>query len=359
MTAGAPTFAQLRARARQARGEGQYAAAAHLEGQAAERAEALGWWGERARALLWRGYSLRQAGEGDLALATLLQAVNERSAAIDAADGFAALIAIIHLSLDRKPVAFCRGLLEQARRSVAEIRQPWTAPLDYLEGELAYRRGEFAVAWDWRQRAWASWRDAHPRLTAATHLWALARAAFRQRDGATLARWTDALVELDPPLAVERQLAQRAQLLNARARRVIHPDEAPPVALARRLLAAVAASDQDFGARGEALRVLALAGCWEEVEATRSAPPLEPDRFESALLWGDLALQRARSALGLPAVDDDYGQDAGAWPTECGSPWRETASRHYRAALPLAERADARLETAWHCQVVQERLARL
>ncbi|MDS4068652.1 MAG: hypothetical protein RKO24_03440, partial [Candidatus Competibacter sp.] len=91
MTADRRTLERLRAQARQARETGDYSQAARLERQAVDRAEFLGLAGERTRALLWEGYSLRQAGEDDLALAALLQAANERSGAADPADVFGAL----------------------------------------------------------------------------------------------------------------------------------------------------------------------------------------------------------------------------------------------------------------------------
>jgi hypothetical protein len=294
---------RLRAQARQAREAGDYSQAARLERQAVERAGALGLVGERTRALLWEGYSLRQAGEDDLALAALLQAANERAASADPADVFSALIAIIHLSLERKTASFCRALLEQGRRYLADIRQPWTALLDYLEGDLAYRRGDFAAAWDWHSRAWAGRREEYPRLTPATHLWALCRTAFRRRDADELARLTKTLADLDPTPLLERQLVQRAWLLDWRARRTRHPTEAAPVELALAVLAAADEGNRDFGARQEVLRVLALAGRWVEIDAALSRHPLDCERFENALLLGDLALNRARAALGLSTVD--------------------------------------------------------
>ncbi|MEZ5602287.1 MAG: hypothetical protein R3F36_15760 [Candidatus Competibacteraceae bacterium] len=39
---------------------------------------------------------------------------------------------------------------------------------------------------------------------------------------------------------------------------------------------------------------------------------LESDCFESALLLGDLALNQGRATLGLPMLDDDYGEDTNA-----------------------------------------------
>ncbi len=351
------TFAQLRARARQERTEGRYLAAARLEHQAAECAGALGRLGERRRALLWEGYSLRQAGEDDPALALLLQVLSDQSATADPADEFAALVAILHLSLEMKPVAFCRALLESARRQLVERNQPWAAALDYLEGELAYRRGDFAAAWNGHRRAWDGWRDVHPRLTAATHLWALARTAFRCRDAAALERWTAALVVLEPGSVVEQQLVRRAQLLTWRARRLAAADEAAPVALAVQVLTIAAEGGRDFGARGEALQVLALAGRWEELDAALSRQALPADRFASALLLGDLALQRARAARRWPAVDDDAGQEPGARLTESEA-LPPTATAHFQTALLLGAREDARLETTWHSAVIQERLKR-
>lgn len=360
MTTDRRTLEQLRARARQARENGRYTVAARLERQAVERAGALGWMGERTRALLWEGYSLRQAGEDDLALAALLQAANERAAPADPADGFSALIAIIHISLDRQPFRLCRALLDQARYHQADLRRPWSAPLDFLEGELQYRRGEFAAAREWYSRAWAGWCDVHPRLTAATHLWALCRAAFRRRDVDELTQLTETLTELDPNSSLERQLVRRARLLSWRARRVLHPPGATPVGLALDVLAAASQASRDFGARHEALRVLALAGRWAEIDAVLSQHPLPSDQFESVLCSGDLALNRARAALGLPAVDDDYGEEPASLSSlaESARSWLDAAAAHYRAVLPLAEVEDERLETGWHGAVVRERLAR-
>jgi len=362
MTTDRRVVARLRAQARQARASGHYAVAARLERQAVEWAGALGWTGERTRALLWEGYSLWQAGEDDLALAALLQAANERAATADPADVFAALIALVRLSLDRKSAAFCRALLDQARRYLADLGQPWSAPLDFLDGEWAYRRGEFAAAWDWHSRAWAGWRDEHPRLTAATHLWALCRTAFRRREAGEVARLAAALAALSPLQALERPLVQRAQLLDWRARRICYSTcDAAPVELALTVLATPQPGHGDGDARREAVRALALAGQWEAVAAALSQRALTDDRFESALLLGDLALNRARAALGWPAVDDDSGEAAVslAAAPEAAPPWVEAAGAHYQTALLLAEAEDTRLETGWHGATVRERLARL
>lgn len=370
MSADRRSFGRLRDHARQARETGDYAQAARLERQAAELAGALGLPGQRTRALLWEGYSLRQAGEDDLALAALLQVVGERAATADPADAFGALTAIVHIGLERKPLRFCRALLDQARHYLSEIRRPWTAPLDYLEGELALRRGEFAAAWDWHSRAWAGWRDEYPRLTAATHLWALCRVAFRRRHLAELERLSNALVELRPSAMLERQLVERARLLLWRARRAAGasqpaPGPTAPVETALALLARAAGENRDFGARREALRALALARCWEAVDDVLARHALESDCFENALLLGDLALNRARAALELPIMDDDYGEDGDA---ASPSPDRldpetrsklEQAGSRYRFALALAEAEDERLETQVLGATVRNRLRRL
>ncbi|MDG4551444.1 MAG: hypothetical protein P9F19_18500 [Candidatus Contendobacter sp.] len=365
MIADRRTLDSLRAGACQARVVGDYARAARLERQAVERAEALGWIDERTRALLWEGYSLRQAGEDDLALAALLQAASERAATADPADVFSALIAIVHISLDHKSVAFCRVVLDQGRRLLADLRRPWSGPLDFLEGELALRRGDFTAAWSWHSRAWVGWRDEHPRLTAPTHLWALCRVAFRRRATDELARLTETLAELRPAQALERQLVQRARLLDWRARRALALGDAAPVEPALDLLAATEKGEgggPDFGARREALRVLALAGHWEEMDAALSRWPLDLERFEDALLLGDLALGRARAARGGPAVDEDYGEPANGGSASSfvltGEALREAES-YYRVALSLAEIEDERLETEWHGATVRERLWRI
>ena len=370
MSADRRSFDRLRDHARQARETGDYAQAARLERQAAELAGALGLPGERTRALLWEGYSLRQAGEDDLALAALLQVVGERAATADPADAFGALTAIVHIGLERKPLRFCRALLDQARRYLSEIHRPWTAPLDYLEGELALRQGEFAAAWDWHSRAWAGWRDEYPRLTAATHLWALCRTAFRRRHLAELERLSNALVELRPSAMLERQLAERARLLSWRARRATGasqpaPDPTMPAETALALLASAAGEGRDFGARQEALRVLALASCWDVVDDSLARHVLQSDCFESTLLRGDLALNRARMALGMPVADDDYGEAADAASLSPDRPHPETRSRleqagsHYRSALALAEAEDERLETRARGATVRHRLRQL
>jgi len=364
MTLDRPTLARLREQAGQARQAGHYAQAAHLERQAVELAETLGLAGERVRALLWQGYSLRQAGEDDLALAALLQAINEPTLTVDPADRFGALIAILHISLERKPVRFCRALLEQGRRELAEARQPWSAPLDFLEGELAYRQGEFAAAWHWHERAWAGRRDAHPRLTPATHLWALCRTAFRRREPAEVERLAHHLQELRPNAALERPLVLRARWLAWRAQGVAA--DPTPVEQARALLTRATAEREprDFGVRIEALRVLALAGDWDTIAADLRQKPLHPATFEAALGLGDLALGRARAALGLPAVDDDYGEPAvDALPVAPNSDRvaavLDEAEQDYREAARFAEEQDQRLQTRWYGDTVRERQARL
>lgn len=233
MTAGHRALASLRAQARLARQQGDYSQAPWLERQAAEQAGALRLVGERTRALPWEGhYGQRQAGDDDLALVDLLQAANERAATADPADVFGALIAIVHISLEHKTAAFCRTLLEQGRRYLADVRQPWTALLDFLEGELAYRRGDFTAVWDWHSRAWADWRDEPPHLSAATHLWALCRIAFRRQDLAELERPVERLTELQKVVADADALApcHSAPLLGPdRSRELNAAVGAPPV----------------------------------------------------------------------------------------------------------------------------------
>lgn len=370
MTPDRPTLAQLRDQAGQARQAGHYAQAARLERRAVELAETLGLSGEWARALLWEGYSLRLVGEDDLALAALLQAVNEPAPTVDPADRFGALITILHLSLERKSVHFCRALLEQGRRELAESRQPWSALLDFLEGELALRRGEFAAARNWHERAWEGRRETHPRLTPATHLWARCRTAFRRRELAELERLTRQLHELHPNSALERSLVMRARWLSWRAHRAtttapVVADPAP-VEQARAFLSRVAEEREprDFGMRIESLRVLALAGDWDPIAADLRRKPLHPDAFETALWLGDLALGQARATLGLPAVDDDYGEPAtdaspAAPDADRAAAMLDEAEQGYREAGRFAEEQDRRLQTRWHGDTVQERQARL
>ncbi len=370
MTPDCPTLARLRDQASQARRIGHYARAARLERQAVELAETLGLTGERTRALLWEGYSLRLAGEDDLALAALLQAVNESAPTVDPADRFSALITILHISLERKPVRFCRALLERGRRELAESRQPWSALLDFLEGELALRRGDFMAAWNEHERAWEGRRETHPRLTPATHLWAQCRTAFRRREPAELERLARQLHELHPHSALERSLVMRARWLSWRAQRAATtaPVVADPALVEQTpaFLSRVAEERErgDYSVRIEALRVLALAGDWDRIAADLHQKPLDPATFEAALWLGDLALGQARAALGLPAVDDDYGEPATdaspvAPDSDRATAMLDEAEQGYREAGRCAEEQDRRLQTRWHGDTVQERQARL
>jgi hypothetical protein len=250
-----------------------------------------------------------------------------------------------------------------------ESRWPWSALLDFLEGELAFRRGDFAAAWDWHGRAWAERRETHPRLTPATHLWALCRTAFRRREPAELERLTHQLRELRPNSTLERQLVTRARWLGWRARRAAASEvtaDSTPVEEARAFLTGVAEAraPRELGARLEALRVLALAGDWDRIDAVLRHEPLPSHTFEMVLGLGDLALGRARAVLGLPAVDADYGEPAaGAALAVLNSTRAAAASseaeKRYRDALELAEEQDQRLETGWHGDTVRQRLALL
>jgi hypothetical protein len=239
--------------------------------------------------------------------------------------------------------------------------------LDFLEGELAFRRGDFAAAWDWQARAWAGRRDAHPRLTPATYLWALCRTAFRRRERPELEGFTRQLSELRPNSTLEWQLAMRAQWLVWRAQRVdqaaeVHADQTP-VERAQAFLAQRAreGKPRDFGARLEALRVLALMGDWDRIDTALRHESLPPVCFETALGVGDLAVSRVRAALGLPAVDDDYGETgitvtATLAATDSIAARLREAEQCYQDALHWAEEQDQRLGTGWYQATVDQRL---
>lgn len=153
----------------------------------------------------------------------MLQAINEPTLTVDPADRFGALIAILHISLERKPVRFCRALLEQGRRELAEARQPWSAPLDFLEGEAGLSAGRVRGGLELARARLGRPVDAHPRLTPATHLWALCRTAFRRREPAEVERLAHHLQELRPNAALERPLVLRARWLAWRAQGVPPP----------------------------------------------------------------------------------------------------------------------------------------
>ncbi len=361
------TLERLGIQARQARELGDYIQSANLERQAVELADTLHLAARRVRALLWQGYSLRQAGEDDLALATLLQAVSEQNTAADSADLFGALITLIHISLDRKPLGFCKTLLHQARCYLADLKQPWDASLGYLEGELAYRQGDFTTAWRQHQQAWAGWRDQHPRLTSGSHLWALCRTAFRRCDLAALEHLNTQWLAFESATILEQQLKQRAELLMWRSRRAVETPSSDAEVMniaekAQALLAAVLRNGhRDFGARCDTLRILALTGHWNTIDEVRSHHQSKPDSLYDALLWGDLALTQVRIGLGLPVVDDDYDSSTGMLSVSSPADTRiqdhlTSAVAHYHAALSLAEAEDERLQTQWHQTVVKQRL---
>ena len=131
----------------------------------------------------------------------------------------------------------------------------------------------------------------HPRLTPATHLWALCRTAFRRREPAELERLAQQLRELRPNSTLEQQLVLRAQWLSWRAQRAAtascHADPAP-VDQARVFLTTLAEEREprDFGARIEALRVLALAGDWDRIDADLHHKPLHSRCFRDRALFG-------------------------------------------------------------------------
>jgi hypothetical protein len=120
----------------------------------------------------------------------------------------------------------------------------------------------------------------------------------------------------------------------------------------------------DFGARLEALRVLALTGDWQFIDAYLHRCPLHPDAFETALGLGDLALSRARATLGQPAIDDDGAMTAEIIALVApdhgqASVLINEAQRRYREAGQFAEEQDRRLETGWYSHTVQQRQALL
>ncbi len=362
------TLAQLRDQAAQARRMGRYLHAAQRERQAVEQAEKSGLTGERVRALLWEGYSWWHAGEDDQALAVLLQALHEPATRADPADRFSALTTLLHISLEHKTARFCRALLEQGRREIEAMHQPWSALLDFLEGELAFRQGDFVAAGQWHERAWAGYRNTHPCLTPATHLWARCRTAFRCCQPAALAQLTQTLIQLSPGSALEQQLVMRARWLDCRAHPAMpnQPDLArsAPIEAARAFLAMPPDAHplRDFGTRLDALRVLALAGDWPHIDAHLHEQPLLPDTFDTALLLGDLALGRARAAMGRAAVDDDYGTTGVETiamppipdPNRAATQINE-ADFYYQEAKQWAEQQDQRLDTGWHSHLVQQR----
>ncbi|NJM11534.1 MAG: hypothetical protein HC889_06305, partial [Synechococcaceae cyanobacterium SM1_2_3] len=140
------------------------------------------------------------------------------------------------------------------------------------------------------------------------------------------------------------------RLLLWRARRTAYSEPAP-IESALALLAATEGANRDFGAHQEALQVLALAGCWDAVDAALAQIPLDGECFKNALLLGDLALNRGRAALKLPLMDVDYGDFS---PHAIGD--LSEAAGCYQAALSLAAAEDERLDTDWHGATLRQRL---
>jgi hypothetical protein len=251
--------------------------------------------------------------------------------------------------------------MDQTRDWLFELRRPWNAPLDFLEGELALRRGKFAAAWDWQQRAWAGWRDEHPRLTPATHRWALCRTAFWLGDPAILEQEVRKLEGLHPTQRLERELVQRGQLLLWRVQRT----ESEPVDLALDLLTSgiSAGETRDSGTYREALQTLAWAGCWREVDDALTQRPLKNDDFEDQLLLADLRLNRLRMAMGLPTIDDDGNEaaiNAMQMKVEQSVPPEmvNQLQQSYEVIQALADDQDRRLETDWYGERVRRRVRR-
>jgi len=364
MTELAAMVRQLREQAVQARRAGHYAKAAQTERQLAELAATHGLEQQRVRALLWEGHCLRQLGDHELALAVLMQAANTRSPDADPADVFSALTNLIHLAIARKPVAFSRKLLNQGEVYLLQLGKPeWRHLLDFLAGELAAACAELDSAWQHYQTAWAGWRESYPYFTAASHLWALCKTAFRRRDAVALAQWTAALEERAVNHALEKTLAQRARLLLFRAQRAEGGEFAPAAELALTTLATLGNLDmREPGTVRECLRVLALAQRWTEIDQTLERQPLGTE-FEDFLCLGDGALNRARAVLNLAPVDDEYETELPplhSWQSSpVGLEYLDRAETHYRAAETSAASEDTRLEIGWHGATLAERLGRV
>ncbi len=78
--------------------------------------------------------------------------------------------------------------------------------------------------------------------------------------------------------------------------------------------------------------------------------------FETALLLGDLALNRARAVLGLPMVDS---ADTSVPISSLSAVALRQAEDHYRAPRRLAEAEDERLETSWYGDMLLSKFSML
>ncbi len=315
--------------------------------------------------LVWLGESHWQRKETEHAVAALSRAA-EAGPPADPSDVFNALSTLLSIAVLERPLAEAKALIARGHAHLQRHDQQRSRHmLDFSEGDLAARRGDWHAALEHYRAAHAHQHDdtGSPRFTLVSYRIKLAEASFMLGDAKALSDWC-AQIDAAPKLVEgDRLRAEQVRLLCYRAG-IAEPAGARggAVATARRLLRwleEIGGHQADFAR--DAMQVLLRAGDWLSVETWLDYPGIGDD----PLIRGDLHLARARQALGLPARDPD-------WPSPPSQSDRvdrvgnvnpakakgalEAARAQYAGKQAWAEREDRRLETDDHQQRLAARL---
>lgn len=354
---------------------GLHRKAADIAHRGAEQARAAGQHLWRIRFLFWEGENLQCNGERSAAQIPLLEAARPEAEA-DPADQYNALTTLIEIGLADKDATWCRRLLAQGHAYLESIHKtPWRHKLDFLEGALEARRGEWPQAQGCYRRAWEfkPQHRAYPGFTTATHLLQLVYTAFQQQQLAELGHWQGELEGCDKVLETDRLKEQYGHLLHWRAQRAsgeagLETNSTVTTAALQLLRHKQGLELQDNGFSRNPLRVLLLTGHWAALDDWLARLHWQSDSFEDALFRGDERLARARHALQLPPRDEEW------LPTviEHTKPTLPTASQneqarallhqareHYQANADTARKEDQRLETQYYTNTLNQRLERV
>ncbi len=365
MTTPESTIKSLQEMAFETRKGGLYLKAARLFRQAGEIAVAHQDEESRIGCLFWEGACLSHAEKNEEALPLLMEAAASRSPAADPADIYNAATKTIEICLRRKPVVFCRKLIEQTQYWLETNRkEEWRHKLDCLAGELDFYHGDYETAYDLLLCAWNVWRDQHPCYTAVSHLVWLCKAAFRRKDIDNLRKWVMTIESTKKKGEFDKIFATESRLLLFRSERTPSNDFSVAADLA---VSAIDHLEIFEGITGKelipCLRILILASRWPDVERVLAKHPLGVT-FDALLFLGDERLCRAREALGMEVRDDEYDTE---FPdpsekiseTKTGLQFLSEAVSFYEQAMDEAGKEDDRLETDHYTKTLNERLSRV
>lgn len=317
----------------------------------------------RVEVLYWEGDSLAAAGDFDISLATLLEGATADPTRSNPVDIFNCWISAVDRCIKKKSYQYLRQHLEELHLFLEKYGLSRVIhKLYFTEADVELTRRNLEAA---RNKFLLSW-ETHimrvPYYTQATHLYSLCYTLFLLRDEPSLSRWVKTIEEIDYELAQDRLKAKLARLMLCRARRFEGKEAKIARSVAKETMSQIDAMNRDTSYFEESLlRVFLRLGEFALVEQRLSK--LGDNEFTLSVFYGDLALSRARVALGLPLVDDEWEAKV-APPTEITPSFEaaghlEAAALHYQDAIRWAKDFEEKLETRWYTEDLQERLARV